>query len=300
LEFLQGLGEEQLATIIKEKSLLEIGIFRDKILDYLKQYFIVGGMPGIVKNYLANQDLMQIKDLQQALLNDYERDFVRHQGKLDDQGTVLTALDVAKMRMIWSAIPGQLARSTDNRRFMYTALKKGARGKSYKSPLYWLEDTGLIQKINRVELPSLPLANYQNKDYFKLFLLDIGLLSAMVGLDITTYNEPDYKIFNHFKGALAEQFAAQEIIANNPHLPICYWANSNSTGEVDFVLQHKNRIVPIEVKSGTNLAAASLKEYIKQYQPELAVITSLSDYATGETVLKIPLFMIGEITKIIA
>jgi predicted AAA+ superfamily ATPase len=256
-------------------------VFRDKFIERLKQYFYVGGMPDAVVNYRDTGDLEKVRRVQENILTAYCGDFSKH----------IPPHEIAKVRLIWESLPDQLGR--ENKRFLYTAVKEGSKGRDYEIALAWLKNSGLVHQVKRVSLPNLPLAGYQEDKIFKLYFPDIGLFSALTGLELKSYIDTDEKIFNHYKGALTEQFVLQELRASYPRLPIFYWANEKSTAEIDFVVQYDDRIIPIEVKSGGNVRAKSLKNYMDTFNPALAVRSSLNDYHQGAVLYDIPLYMIG-------
>jgi predicted AAA+ superfamily ATPase len=178
-------------------------------------------------------------------------------------------------------------------------MKEGARASQYEDALYWLEKVGLIYKVSKVENIGLPLAGYQ-QDAFKLYMADVGLLSAKTGLTIQNLADPNPELFNHFKGALTEQYVLQELKALETKPQIFYWGNDRKKGiaEVDFVIQNEGNIIPIEAKASTNLQAKSLKVYTEYYKPKIAIRTSLARYEQHETLYDIPLYLIGQLPNI--
>jgi predicted AAA+ superfamily ATPase len=191
---------------------------------------------------------------------------------------------VPKIRLVWHTLISQLAK--DNRKYIYGQVKKGARAKDFEAAINWLTDAGLVLKVTCVEKPTMPLNAYANLDAFKLFFLDIGLLNANAQLDQRILLEKN-NILTEFKGALTEQFVAQQLkIKHN----IYYWVASNSTAEVDFLIQSKNQIIPIEVKAEENLKAKSLKVYVEKYQPTTAIRTSMSRFREQDWLTNIPLY----------
>ena len=194
--------------------------------------------------------------------------------------------------MVWNSIPAQLAR--ENRKFLYGSLRKGARAKDFELAIQWLRDCGLIYQVFRISKPSVPLSAYSGEG-FKLFMLDVGLLAALSGLDEYSLIEGN-RIFEEFKGALTEQYV-QQLRAETGIVP-SYCSNEKSSGEVDFVFQQGRNIIPLEVKAAENLQAKSLKSYCTKYSPPLAVRTSLSDYRQDDLLLNLPLYGISQITSI--
>lgn len=275
-EFLDAIGEEKLSELINTNDHSLITPFKDKLIDYLKKYFYVGGMPEAVLNFSKNNDFKAVREIQQQILTGYEKDFSKH----------VASNILPKVRMIWNSVPAQL--SKENKKFNYNLVKENSRAKDFEDAISWLENSGLIYKVNKISKPAIPLKSYQDDSIFKIFTLDIGLLCAMNMI------EPDIllkgsEIFTEFKGSLTEQFVLQEL-KTIKDLHSCYWKNDNATSEVDFVVQYKSKIVPIEVKAGTNLKAKSLKVYIDKYSPEIALRSSLSDYKKNDKLFDIPLF----------
>jgi len=173
----------------------------------------------------------------------------------------------------------------------------GARAKDYELALSWLIDCGLVHKICRITRPSLPLKAYEDRSAFKLFLADIGLLSSMGDIDAKTMLEGN-AVFSEFKGALTEQYVMQQINSSDEYI-IYYWSAERSTAEVDFVLQFKNLIIPVEVKAEENLQAKSLKVYREKFNPEVTIRSSMSDYRKEDWLINLPLYAISELRHLI-
>jgi predicted AAA+ superfamily ATPase len=188
--------------------------------------------------------------------------------------------------LVWQSLPSQLAR--ENRKFVYGNLKKGARAREYELAIEWLTDAGLVHKLNRCNKPAMPLIAYTVLSDFKLFLLDVGLLAAMGNLDIRTFIS-EQSLFEEFKGALTEQYVLQQFKSID-QLPICYWSAERATAEVDFLVQHQNRIIPVEVKAAENLKAKSLKIFHEKFNPAVSIRTSLSDYRKEDWLVNLPLY----------
>ena len=190
--------------------------------------------------------------------------------------------------MLWNSIPTQLAK--ENKKFIYNAIKKGARAKEFETALTWLRNNWLIYQVHKITKPGLPIWAYADLDAFKLFVLDVGLLGALSGLEAKTILGK-YEIFQEFKGAIAEQYVLQQFKTIDD-MPTYYWTNETSRSEVDFVIQRESKVIPVEVKAATNLKARSLKIYMEQFKPELAIRTSLADYKKTENLVDIPLYAI--------
>jgi predicted AAA+ superfamily ATPase len=276
-EFLLSLNEAPLAEVLKKKDWNVISVFTEKLKEYLRYYFYIGGMPEVVDAFVQTRDWQLVRRIQNRILNSYEGDFSKH----------APAEIVPRIRMVWQSIPSQLAK--ENKKFVYGVMKEGARAKDYELAIQWLVDCGLLLKSFRVSKPAMPLLAYQDNAAFKLFLHDTGLLGAMVALDAKTIIEDI--IFTEFKGALTEQYVMQQLrLESNRY--IGYWTNDRSTSEVDFVIQQDGKIIPIEVKSGENLRARSFKLFCDKYRPDIAVRTSITDYRKEEWMTNVPLYAI--------
>jgi predicted AAA+ superfamily ATPase len=248
-------------------------------VEKLKQYFYVGGMPEAVKTFIETGDFALTRQIQNNILSSYKEDFLKH----------IKGSDIPKVRMLWDSIPVHLAK--EKKKFIYKEIKQGGRAAEFENALDWLVNTGLVYKVCRTGEAKIPLAAYEERDSFKLFMHDTGLLSASAKLDIKSFFGSDHEVFREFKGAMAEQFVLQELKPKN--LPVCYWSNNTGNAEVDFVIQREDKIIPIEVKSGENAKAKSLKVYMEKYAPEIAVRASLLNYSKRGNLIDVPLYAIG-------
>ena len=284
LEFVEAV-EPKYTDIIKNLDWDNLSIFHDNLIALMKQYFFVGGMPAAVKEYAQTKSLAEVRKIQ-GLLNDaYYGDFARH----------VPTEDITRVRTIWDSVPIQLGK--ENKRFQYSNMKKGSRGRDYATALQWLKDTRLISIINKVSLPNMPLAAYKEDNIFKIYSADIGLLSAKTDLSLKTYLEDD-KLFSHYKGLLAEQFAYQELVANNQSMPLYYWANDKNTAEIEFVAQYDGNTIPIEVKAGKNFKTKSLDVYKELFDPKITITASTKKFGRTNG-YAVPLYMIGLFAKIV-
>lgn len=286
-EFARALGEERFIELIEKKDFQMIKIFNNEFEKLVKMYCYIGGMPEVVQDFINNRDYKRVREIQKTILASYENDFSKH----------VPANTVEKIRMLWQTIPSQLAK--ENKKFIYSAIKTGARAKEYELALLWLKDAGLVYQVNRIKKPDLPLIAYQDFEAFKLFVVDVGLLSALTNLDVKTILEKT-QIFEEFKGAIAEQYVYQQLKSADDDMPIYYWSNDSSRSEVDFVVQLDGYVIPVEVKAEKNLKAKSLKNFIQDYQSVKSVRTSLADYKLNDNNLyDIPLYAIGNIEAIV-
>jgi len=278
-EFLEAMNETALVELIKKHDWELIKTFKSRYIELLKQYYYVGGMPEPVSAFIQRKDFKEVRQIQQRILNAYEQDFSKHA-----PNTI-----VPRIRMLWNAIPSQLAK--ENRKFIYGLIKEGARAKEYELAISWLIDCGLIHKVNNVSKPAIPLKAYEDFSAFKLFLVDLGLLAAMAELDARSLLEGN-AMFEAFKGALTEQYVLQQLVALKEG-SIHYWSPDNARSEIDFLLQSAGNVVPLEVKASENLRAKSLQAYYQKYKPATAIRTSMSDFRKEEWMINLPLYAIG-------
>jgi len=283
-EFLRALGQQSLENLLQSGDWVLIKSFKDKFIQLLKQYYYIGGMPEAIASFIQHNDFSIVRDIQKRILLAYELDFSKH----------APSDIVPRIRMLWNSIPAQLSR--ENKKFIYGAVKTGSRAKDYELALSWLLDCGLIHKVTRAVKPGIPLKAYEESTAFKLFIEDVGLLAAMGDIDIRTILEGN-RIFEEFKGALTEQYVMQQLIANK-ELAIYYWTAERATAEIDFLVQHSGRVIPLEVKAKENLQAKSLQVFVQKYKPSLAIRTSMSDYRMEEWLINLPLYAINKITAL--
>lgn len=281
-EFLLALEETQLLKIIDENNFEMQRVFKRDLVDLLRKYCYIGGMPKVVASFIEKRDYNLVRKFQKNILMDYEEDFSKH----------IMPEQVERVRLLWNAIPSQLVK--ENKKCVYGKIKPGARSKDFEIALNWLIDSGLVHKISRASEPKMPLKAYEDASSYKLFLLDVGLLAAMTDLDIQSLLEED-RLFSDYNGALTEQYVLQSIMNLN-RLPIFYWASNRA--ELDFIIQVRNRVIPIEVKATINLQAKSLKVFRQKYAPEISIRTSLADFEENQGLFNIPLFDIGNIERI--
>lgn len=284
-EFLTAVGENKYRNILEEKKFELITPFADKLIYLLKHYYYIGGMPEVVQDYIDNKDYNNIRKLQENILNSYEQDFSKH----------TSSAMAERIKYLWRSISSQLAK--ENKKFIYGAVKQGAKAREYEEAINWLRDSGLIYKVNRISKPELPIRAYEDLSAFKLYVLDVGLLGALANLSPKTIIDGD-KIFTEFKGSLSEQYVLQQL-KNKPNKSINYWISSSNVAEIDFILQKDNDVIPVEVKSATNLKAKSLSRYRKEYNPKYSVRTSLAPYKVDNDLYNIPLYMVEMLEKLL-
>jgi predicted AAA+ superfamily ATPase len=283
-EFFMAMNKERFAELIQKGDFEMITTFKSEYIDLLKKYYYVGGMPEAVSYFTKNGSFNEVREIQRRILSAYEQDFSKH-----------APFDVVpRIRMLWNSIPSQLSR--ENRKFIYGIIKEGARSKDYEVAMQWLIDCGLVHKVNRVSVPNIPLKAYEDFKAFKLFMLDVGLLSCMVNLDPEVFLSGN-DLFREFKGALTEQYVLQQL-KTLKDLGIYYWTNERGSAEIDFLVDNGKEVIPLEVKAETNLKAKSLKVYYDKFKPKNAVRVSMSDYKKEEWLLNLPLYAIEQIKNI--
>lgn len=266
-EFLLALGRDELIDWVSSQS--SLGPFPAVIanqLEYaLRLYYFVGGMPEAVKTFISGQDFPATRQVQKDILRAYLLDFSKY----------AEPSEAIRISAVWESIPRHLAK--ENKKFMFSAVRKSARAREYEGALQWLIDAGLVYKCLNCENPEIPLFAHTAPATFKVYMIDIGLLGAMTDLNSRVIVQGD-ELFSTFKGAFAESLVAQMIIAweatSNYSSPLIYWTSGNSA-EVDFLVDIEGKIVPIEVKSGKNTRAKSLALYAKRHMPSLMVRASL-------------------------
>lgn len=276
-EFLFNLEQESLLQELKNNSWNTIEPFHEKLIHFLRLYYFIGGMPEAVSAYIDTKSLIDVRTIQKNILLGYENDFAKY----------APIKIVPKIKLVWEGVLGQLAK--ENRKFIYGHIKKGSRAKDFEDAIGWLVDAGMLLKINLINKPTIPLKSYINPDIFKLYLLDIGLLNALGGIDEKILLDKN-KILHEFKGALTEQFVAQQLVLK---YELFYWSAENATAEIDLVIQNKQSIIPIEIKAEENLKAKSLRVFEEHFKTGNALRCSMSFYRKENWLENIPLYAVG-------
>lgn len=283
-EFLIATGNERFADLLDKQDYQMITSFKQKYIDALKTYYFVGGMPEVVQNFVLNKDYNEVRSIQKRIFLAYEQDFFKHAPNEI----------VPKIRMLWNNIPSQLVK--ENKKFIYGLVREGARAKDYETAIMWLSDCGLVHKVSRINAPNNPLKVYEDLKSFKLFVVDIGLLSCMVGLHQQVLLEKN-DLFVEFKGALTEQYVCQQL-KTIEDLGIYYYTNDRGSCEIEFIIDTGKQIIPVEVKAEINLKAKSLKTYQEKFTPKLSIRTAMTDFKKEETLINLPLYSIENIVKL--
>ena len=274
-EFLDAMGKTELITLIHSKEWQVIELMRDKFEYLLRQYYYVGGMPKVVSKYVSNGDLAEVRKEQMAIVDAYRRDISKH----------TTNRESMRIGQVLDSLPSQLAR--ENKKFVYGAVRKGARAADFELAIQWLVDAGIVLRVHRISEARMPLKFYEQLDAFKLFLLDCGLLACMAD---TAADQMlvDNKVFIEFKGAFTEQYVAQELFSMG--IKPYYWSNDRTPAEIDFVVQQDGKAIPIEVKASTNVRSKSLAQFIKDNEGLKGLRLSLCSYIDQSWMENIPLY----------
>jgi len=276
-EFLLATGEGAKCEVLRNRDWSMLKLFHDSFCELLKRYYFVGGMPEAVETYATNGDMMAVRRIQSDILRAYDEDFAKHA-----DGALLD-----RIRLVWGSVVSQLAK--ENKKFIYSALRTGARARDYEQALEWLDDAGMTHMVHNVSTPLMPLAGYEEFGSFKLYAHDVGLMCAMSKLPQQVLLEGS-EIFTHFKGALTEQFVAEEMSAYG--MDLNYWAPDDIKAEIEFIVQIGDQIYPIEVKAEKNLQAKSLGSYIRRFNPQKAIRLSMSERNSSKVVEDYPLYAI--------
>lgn len=277
-EFLLAMGKEQLVELLRSNSWATLTPLRGMLTELLRQYYFVGGMPEAVKTYVERGDIWEVRSIHSKIIDAYRNDMSKHVPKQQ----------VQRINMVWNSIPSQLAR--DNKKFIYGALRKGARANDFEIAIQWLVDSGLVHKVHRISKPVVPLKFYEDMASFKLFLLDCGLLGALSETPPEQILIGD-NVFEEYKGAFTENYVLQQL-KSLPRTFVYYYSNDNSTLEIDFVVQHEAHVIPIEVKAEENLRAKSLRQFVTDNSGLHGVRFSMSDYREQDWLTNVPLWAV--------
>ena len=285
-EFLLADGQENLVSYMESVNRIEKipDIIFNQLNEKIKSYFIIGGMPEVVKTWVTTKDIQEVNRIQKQILKGYEDDFGKH--------VDITSLQ-AKISIIWDSIVSQLAK--ENKKFLYQVAKDGARAREYEDAVNWLNNSNIVNKIFNVTKPDFPLNAYTDLSSFKLYMLDVGLLRRKANLDSRIVIEGN-RLFEEFKGALTENFVLNMLISKFEEKPNYYTFDRN---EIDFVIQSKNEIIPVEVKSGENINNISLTKFNELNGNKISVRFSTKNLDKSGKILNIPIFMVEYIDKLI-
>jgi len=271
-EFLMAMGKNQLAEVASDEAVRALSVEYTELLRY---FYYVGGMPAVVRSFAEDRNLTRVREIQQQILFDYQRDFSKH----------APTHEIPRINMVWNSIPSQLAR--ENKKFIFGALRKGARAADFELALEWLVDAGLVYKVSRVRTTQMPLKFYEDNNTFKLFMVDIGLMGAMADTPAESVIVGD-NIFKEYKGAFTELYVLTEMRAAG--ITAYYHTPENSLIEIDFVIQKGNKVIPVEVKAEQNLRSKSLRTFIQNHPELKGVRLSMSGKCDQEWMINLPLY----------
>lgn len=280
MSFSEYLTEVGAGLFIESLSSLEIAApfpdgIHNKMLSHLKMYLFLGGMPEVIKEYSQNKNIVSVRSIQTDILNAYEKDF----SKYTEKNQAIKTSD------FWNSIPNQLAR--ENKKFKYRDIKKTARSTMYEQTIEWLRKAGLVHLAYNVVTPKIPLSGYADFSKFKVYMHDVGLLAAKLNISSDQILMPD-ALFREFNGAFIENFIAQELASFGKN-QLFYWT-SRSDAEIDFLVESNQKIIPLEVKSGTSRNTKSLQSYGSKYSPDVVLRTSPRNLIKSGNFVNIPLY----------
>jgi predicted AAA+ superfamily ATPase len=281
-EYLNAVNETALSNLLEQGDFALISNFKEKFIQALRNYYLIGGMPEAVAAFAENKaDFNEVKRIQSAILNAYMQDFAKHAPNNL----------IPKIISVWNGLVSQLAK--ENKKFVYGLLKSGARAREYEQAIDWLLNYGLVHKIHACNKIAFPLQAYRDLKNFKLYAFDVGLLSHMSNMSPNVVLDDD-AFFQEFKGSLTEQYVLQELIAGEAE-NISYWSNENGTAEVDFVFEKNGKIYPLEVKASENLQSKSLRVLYEKHKDLHCFRTSLSNYREETWMSNIPLYAVSKL-----
>ncbi len=280
LEFMDALGKPKLRRLIESKEdFTPFAMpFHSELIELLKRYLYIGGMPEAVKHFVETGNLSEVREIHKEIIDSYMLDFTKH---------AITS-NIPKLRMIWNYIPVHLSR--ENKKFIFTAMRKSARAREYESALQWLEDAGLIYRSCQVSAAKHPLTGYMNQNAFKVFLLDVGILGAMANLSPKVLID-NTGIFNEYKGAFVENYVAQQLVSEKK-LKLFYWTSEGKKAELDFLCEFDSDILPLEAKAGVSPKSKSLTSFGQQFNPAVLSRATLLNMRFDGKICNYPLYAI--------
>lgn len=279
-EFLLAKGEEQLLQILQSGDWKTITLLHEKLTKVLREYYFVGGMPESVKTYLETNDANEVRKVQNNILYIYRSDMSKH----------VEPTEATRISLVWQSIPSQLAK--ENKKFVYGAVRPGARAKDFEMAIQWLVDAGLTYRISRVREVGVPLKFYEYLSTFKLFLLDVGLLGAMGQMEPAQMLMSN-NVMKESKGAFTENYVLCQLLCRQD-VYTYYYSRNDSRLEIDFLVQYKGSIVPIEVKAEENLRSKSLRFFCEAHPDLKGIRFSMSPYREQDWMSNVPLYAVGE------
>lgn len=288
LEYLDAQGKSRYRKLIEDIDAFTpfAEPFHQDLIGHLSHYYIIGGMPEAVKHFSKRGDLGEAREIQNEIMDSYLLDFAKH----------AAAVEIPKLTRIWESIPKHLGR--ENKRFVFSAVKKGARSRNYEDALTWLEDAGLIYRAYAVETSRYPLKHYSDTSCFKVYALDVGLLGALAKTspDILAHGN---RLYNEYEGAFVESFVAQQLVARSEK-NLYYWRSKGGKAELDFLLERETGVYPLEVKAGINPKSKSLKSYDQQFSPPCLARTNLLNLKKDGKTCNVPLYAVSELPRLLS
>lgn len=280
-EFLDAVGESQYRQMLEERDIFSPlpEPFHDDLINLLKTYYFIGGMPEAVHHFVETQNHQDVRHIHQEIINSYVLDFAKH----------APPPDIPKLSQIWESIPGHLAR--ENKKFIFSAIRPSARAREYESALNWLKDTGLVYRASAVETSKHPLTYYADQNIFKIYALDVGLLGALAKVPIDVLSQGG-RLFNEYEGAFVENYVAQQLTAAGQE-NLFYWRSKGGKAELDFLCEMDESIIPLEVKAGINPRSKSLQSYDEQFAPHILARTTLLNLKQDNKIFNVPLYAIS-------
>lgn len=281
LEFLDAVGKSEYRGLLEGMTTIAPlpEPLHEELIHLLRKYYFVGGMPEAVKYYAEQNDFVEVKTIHKEIINSYILDFAKH----------APSSDIPKLTDIWNSIPSQLAR--ENKKFMFSAVRKSARARDYEDALLWLDHAGLVCRAFLLSVCKSPLSGYFDRSSFKVYLLDVGLLGSMANIPVAELLQGN-ALFNEFGGAFVENYVAEQLMAL-PNTPLYYWKNEAGIAEVDFVCEKAKSVYPLEVKSGVNVRSKSLKSFDERFQPTVLCRTTLRNFTRDGKIMNIPLYAVS-------
>ncbi|MDO4957538.1 MAG: ATP-binding protein [Bacteroidales bacterium] len=278
-EFLVANGKAKMQAFLEENDWAMINTISKEYVDLLRQYYYVGGMPAAVKAYVEGEGLNAVRAQQKQILAGYDRDFSKH----------APIRVVPRIRMVWQSIVSQLAK--ENKKFIFGAMKKGARASEFEEAIQWLKDAGIVYKVSRVNEVRMPLKFYEDRGAFKLFMLDVGLMGAMADVPASQVMVGE-NIFKEYKGAFTEVYVESQLVTTG--IPVYYHSVENSRIELDFVIQLSDNVYPVEAKAEENVKAKSMKVFIENNPGLKGIRLSMKDYKEQSWLENVPLYAFRE------
>ena len=278
-EFLLANGKDKMQELLAESNWVVLSAISSEYIDLLRQYYYVGGMPAAVRAYAEGKGINAVRTEQKQILNDYDRDFSKHAPKRV----------VPRIRMVWQNIVSQLTK--ENKKFVFGAMKKGARAAEFEEAIQWLTDAGIVYKVNRVNAVQMPLKFYEDRDAFKLFIMDVGLMGAMADVPASQIMVGE-NIFKEYKGAFTEVYVESQLATTG--IPVYYHSVERSRIELDFVIQLSDNVYPVEVKAEENVKAKSMKVFIESNPALKGIRLSMKNYENQSWIENIPLYAFRE------